>query len=303
VVAARGQRSLVARYAASRRYLSQAAHFRDVHRPYAITANLLVRRAAWEQVGGFFEGLRSGGDQDFCWRIQDAGWALEYREPAAVEHLHRERLVPLLRQMARYSAAIAWMERRAPRSSPRPPVARRLARSAGGAVVWALAGRRERALFKLLDGCVVLAEAAGWLLSNDARAGEATPPRGPAGLVVHEFPTAASAELPPARAIEAARRPDRPDRTAARGRRARYAEDDGVARRAGALAELALRSIRPGLFVVWTNRAGRFGGMRDVWEIAAPARRLRRAGVTEIRSDPASRGRASLLAAVLEART
>src|SRR5207253_10376622 len=41
VVAARGQRSLVARYAASRGYLSQAAHFRDAHRPYGITANLL----------------------------------------------------------------------------------------------------------------------------------------------------------------------------------------------------------------------------------------------------------------------
>lgn len=284
VVAARGQRSLVARYAASRRYLSQAAHLRDVHRPYAITANLLVRRAAWEEVGGFFEGLRSGGDQDFCWRIQDAGWALEYREPAAVEHLHRERLAPLLRQMARYSAAIAWMERRAPGSSPRPPVARRLARSAAGAVVWAAAGRRERAVFKLLDGCVVLAEAAGWLLSNDARAGGGgAAPAAAAGLVVGEFPTPASAALPPARAIEAARRPERPDRAAARGRRARFAEDDGAARRAAAVATLARRGC----------------GLRELWEIAAPARRLRRADVSELHSDPASRARASLLATVL----
>ena len=253
VVAARGQRSLVARYAASRRYLSQAAHLRDVHRPYAITANLLVRRAAWEQVGGFFEGLRSGGDQDFCWRIQDAGWTLEYREPAAVEHRHRERVRPLLRQMARYSAAIAWMERRAPGSSPRPPVARRLARSAAGAAAWAAAGRRERAAFKLLDGAVVLAEGAGYLLSNDAPAAAA--PRAATGLLVDEFPTAAAAELarslPGPVAIEAARRPERPDRAAAGGLRARYAEDDGILRRA-------------------------MSGNR------APARRLRKAGVREI---------------------
>ena len=336
VVAARGQRSLVARYAASRRYLSQAAHFRDVHRPYAITANLLVRREAWAGVGGFFEGLRSGGDQDFCWRIQDAGWTLEYREPAAVEHLHRTRVVPLLRQMARYSAAIAWMERRAPGSSPRPPVARRLVRAAGGALVWAVVGRRERSVFKLLDGAVVLAEAAGWVLSNDAprgtaagegaartaagegaartAAGAAAVPAGAAaaragsatrvGLVVDEFPTTAAAALAqslgPA-AIEAARRPERPDREAARGLRARYAEDDGIARRAGALARLALR--RPGSLPppigAQSTPVGGAERVRALWEVAAAARRLRRAGVGEIRSDSAARGRASLIAAVL----
>jgi GT2 family glycosyltransferase len=265
VVAARGQRALVARYAASRRYLSQAAHLRDVHRPYAITANLLVRRAAWEEVGGFFEGLRSGGDQDFCWRIQDAGWTLEYREPAAVEHRHRERVRPLLRQMARYSAAIAWMERRAPGSSPRQPVARRLARAAIGAAAWSFAGRRERALFKLLDGAVVLAEGGGYLLSNDAPSGSgsasgAASVTGAArvGLVVGEFPTAATAALarsfPVPPAIEATRRPERPDREAARGLRARYAEDDGILRRAAARA----------------------------LGTTPPARRLRKAGVQEV---------------------
>ncbi|MEA2397925.1 MAG: hypothetical protein QOK25_1481, partial [Thermoleophilaceae bacterium] len=168
VVAARDQRALVACYAASRRYLSQAAHFRDAHRPYGITANLLVRRAAWEGVGGFVEGIRSGGDADFCWRIQDAGWTLAYREPAAVEHRHRERLMPQLRQMARYSAAIAWMDRRLPGSSPRPPVLRRLGRAAGGTGVWLAAGRPRRSLFSAIDGLVVIAEGVGWLMSNDA---------------------------------------------------------------------------------------------------------------------------------------
>ncbi|HEX8742994.1 MAG TPA: glycosyltransferase [Thermoleophilaceae bacterium] len=300
VVAGRGQRALAARYAASRRYLSQAAHLRDVHRPYAITANLLVRRSAWAEVGGFFEGLRSGGDQDFCWRIQDAGWTLDYREPAAVEHLHRERVRPLLRQMARYSAAIAWMERRAPGSSPRPRVTRRLARSLAGAATWAAAGRGERAAFKLLDGAVVLAEGAGYLMSNDAAPGPDAPappqaasaaPAPPQALLVAEFPTAAAAELArplAARgplAIEAARRPERPDREAARELRARFAEDDGILRRAAALAALAALGAR-----------ARVAPLR---EVAAPARRLRRAGVGEVRSDPDSRERAALIAAVL----
>jgi GT2 family glycosyltransferase len=169
VAAARGQQALLARYAASRGYLSQAAHFRDAHRPYGITANLLVRRAAFEELGGFVEGVRSGGDADFCWRLQDAGWTLAYREPAAVEHLHRERLGPLLRQMARYSAAIAWMDRRLPGSSPRPLVLRRLARAGAGVGVWLVFRRPQRALFSAIDGLVVIAEGVGWWMSNDAR--------------------------------------------------------------------------------------------------------------------------------------
>jgi hypothetical protein len=203
--------------------------------------------------------------------------------------------------MARYSAAIAWMDRRAPGSSPRPPVARRLVRAAGGALVWGLAGRRERAAFKLLDGCVVLAEAAGWMLSNDApappgdaaRSGGAGAPGAasarPArlGLLVREFPTAATGALArslrPA-AIEAARRPERPDREAAAGLRARYAEDDGAARRLGALAELAVRRAGS-LSGPIGHQSTPVGQLRALWNHAAPARRLRRAGVTEIRTE------------------
>ena len=290
VVAARGQRSLVARFAATRRYLSQAAHMRDPHRPYGITANLLVRRAAWAGVGGFLEGLRSGGDQDLCWRIQDAGWELEYREPAAVEHRHRERVLPLMRQMARYSAAIAWMARRAPGSSPRPRVLRRLARSIAGAVAWLTTGRFERAAFKALDGVVVVAEGGGYLMSNDAPRGTAAGWGGGArALLVSEFPTRDAAELAHSLGdgvlIEAARRPDRPDREAARGLRARYGEDDGTLRRASGTVTGAIATVTV--------------PERRLWDVGAVARRLERAGVTEIHCDPASRDRAALIAAVL----
>ena len=286
VVAARSQRGFVARYAASRRYLSQAAHLRDAHRPYAITANLLVRRAALTEVDGFLEGIRSGGDQDLCWRIQDAGWSLAYREPAAVEHLHRERVLPLLRQMARYSAAIAWMGRRAPGSSPRPPVARRLARSAMGTALWLGLARLERAGFKALDGAVVAAEGVGYLLSNDAPGGPGAASHARVGALVDEFPTADSAAAARGAgapvAVEARRRPARPDRAAAQGLRARFAEDDGILRRALALAAARAR-----------------GEAGAAAETATAARRLRRAGVTELRCDAASRARASAISAAL----
>ncbi len=196
VMALEGQDSLVARYARSRGHLSQAAHMRDAHLPYGITANLLVRRAALEELGGFQEGLRSGGDADVCWRLQDAGWTVAYREAAAVEHAHRDRVVALARQAARYSAAIAWMERHRPGSSPRPRVTRRLARAGAGAVAWTVLGRWERAAFKALDGVVVVAEGAGWLFSNAApyRGAE---PRGGVALVADSFPDAdAPAHVP-----------------------------------------------------------------------------------------------------------
>ena len=316
IVADPGRSALVARYAASRRHLSQAAHMRDVHRPYGITANLLVRRAVLDEVGGFLEGLRSGGDQDLCWRLQDAGWTLAYREPAAAEHRHRERVAPLLRQMARYSAAIAWMDRRAPGSSPRPRVARRLARSAAGTAAWLATGSRERAAFKALDGLVALAEGAGWLMSNDAPAARPAAPPRPLGaaraLVAGEFPTTAAAEAARALAaepgiavVEAARRPERPDRAAAHGLRARYAEDDGHARRALAVARLAARHpLRTSRALAAARRpaAGRASAAptgESPWHTAAPALRLRRAGVRELRAagDPRSLALARALAA------
>ena len=83
----------MARYAASRGYLSQAAHMRDEHLPYGITANLLVRRAAWEELGGFLEGIRSGGDADLSWRLQDAGWTIAVQSPGpAIPEQGRERI-------------------------------------------------------------------------------------------------------------------------------------------------------------------------------------------------------------------
>ena len=79
VLAAPAGDTLAARYGAARGFLSQEAHLRHPYRPRAVAANLLVRAAAFEQVGGFYEGVRAGEDTDFSWRIQAAGWRLELR--------------------------------------------------------------------------------------------------------------------------------------------------------------------------------------------------------------------------------
>ncbi|MEA2479494.1 MAG: hypothetical protein QOJ07_1416, partial [Thermoleophilaceae bacterium] len=306
VMAAPGQDALVARYARSRGHLSQAAHMRDDHLPYGITANLLVRRAAFDALGGFHEGLRSGGDADLSWRLQDEGWAIDYREPAAVWHLHRERVWPLVRQAARYSAAIAWMERHRPGSSARPRVARRLARAGAGAVAWLLLGRFERAAFKLLDGVVVVAEGAGYLFSNAAPQA-ADDARGGPAVIADAFPDAGRpARVPPgARLVEAARRPARLDRASASGLLVRYAEDDGIARRAGQTALLAaLHPVRAlGAWRSHHHHPGSGTGVDSkgthrprLAALAPAARRLAAAGPDWLAAAPGAERRARALA-------
>jgi GT2 family glycosyltransferase len=158
------QTALVARYSRSRRHLDQADHLRE-DPPYAITANLLVRRSAWASIDGFAEGVRSGGDTDFSWRLQRAGWKIAYRHEALVEHHHRESVRALARQHLRYGAGWRWLGR------SRPKIARDLARAAGGSLAWAATARWERSAFKALDGVVILSGWAGYWWPNEKRAG------------------------------------------------------------------------------------------------------------------------------------
>ena len=56
VVPLPGGDTLASRYGSARSFLSQQAHLNHPYRPRAVAANLLVRRAAFEQIGGFYEG-------------------------------------------------------------------------------------------------------------------------------------------------------------------------------------------------------------------------------------------------------
>jgi GT2 family glycosyltransferase len=116
----------VARYVASRRMLAQESTLAHPERPYAVTANAAVRRAAFEVVGGFPDPVRSGGDADLCWRLADAGWELEQRPGARVRHRNRERLRDLLAQVHRHGSGMQWLQQRRPGAFP-PPSPRELA--------------------------------------------------------------------------------------------------------------------------------------------------------------------------------
>ncbi|HYZ80696.1 MAG TPA: glycosyltransferase family 2 protein, partial [Solirubrobacteraceae bacterium] len=89
VVPAVGGGGLAARYGAAKSFLDQDAHLAHGYMPRAVAANLLVRREAFEAIGGFYEGVRAAEDTDFSWRLQRAGWRLEGRRAASVEHHYR----------------------------------------------------------------------------------------------------------------------------------------------------------------------------------------------------------------------
>jgi glycosyltransferase involved in cell wall biosynthesis/GT2 family glycosyltransferase len=282
------------RYAASRGYLSQEAHGGHPFRPFGVTANLLVRRAAWDAVGGFAEGIRSGGDADLCWRLQEAGFSLERRDRAAVVHSHRRTARGLIRQALRYGAGHAWLERRHPGSSPRRTLVAPLARCVAAAAAWLATLRFERALFKLADAAVIAAEAAGRVLSNGG--GRPPAPR-PAGhdrlsvaMLVDRFPelseTFVTGEAQALRRaghdvrVAAGARGVSPSPRAARGLPVSYIEDDGVARKARDLLWLVARHpLRAAYDMLARSRWRRQDEARTLRALAPAARRLHAARV------------------------
>lgn len=55
--------------------------------PWAVGAFLLIRRRAWDAIGGFDAGQwMSAEDVDFGWRAQAAGWATRYVPAAVADH-------------------------------------------------------------------------------------------------------------------------------------------------------------------------------------------------------------------------
>jgi GT2 family glycosyltransferase len=119
-------RTLAARYGTARNFLGQRSHVNNPVRPRASSANLLVRRAAFEQVGGYTEGIWAGEDTDFTWRLQAAGWTLTFNEHAVVQHAYRTTLRGLGRQWRGYAAGARWLSQQYPDFKPDPGLNRGL---------------------------------------------------------------------------------------------------------------------------------------------------------------------------------
>jgi cellulose synthase/poly-beta-1,6-N-acetylglucosamine synthase-like glycosyltransferase len=166
-----GGPSLAARYSAARGQMSQQTTLKRLGTPYAQGANMAVRRRAFDAVGGFDENARSGEDADLSFRLAAAGWGMEERPRAEVEHLTRRTLAALVVQLARHGSGAAWLNHRYPGEFAPPAahqLAARLSATAARALAAAMRGRREAAgagLVELLGGC---AFEGGRLLSNRA---------------------------------------------------------------------------------------------------------------------------------------
>jgi len=167
IIGVTDQDSLLARYARDRNFLDQAEGMHGSAGVAAATGNLLIRRAAFDELGGFATGIRSAGDVDFCWRMRERGWLLEQRPDAAVEHHHREDLASFLGMIARYGAGSRWLNERHPGAAPRWPLVHGLVGSAwdiGGHLV---RGQVEPATFRALDGLGLIAHNLGYRASNE----------------------------------------------------------------------------------------------------------------------------------------
>jgi GT2 family glycosyltransferase len=258
VMPADGAITLAARYGAARSFLGQNAHLSHPYLPRAVAANLIVRRLAFEQVGGFYEGVRAAEDTDFSWRLQRAGWTLEARPEARVQHQYRTSIRALRLQWRGYAAGRAWLGRRYDGFEPEPAARRASARllhrraarprpGPGSAESPRPAVRaRDRGRFLALDALLGAEELAGLTLSNRPR--YVRPVGGPVRvvLVADHFPargdplTDFARTLADAR-VEAVGRPEAFDAQAARELVIDYREDDGVAARLFALLRLAAR--------------------------------------------------------------
>ena len=175
-----GQRSLVARYARSRRLFDHAEGLIRADGGGAAAGNLLVRGAAFRAIGGFTEGIRSGGDLDLCRRLQAAGWRLEFRPDALVHHRHRASLPSLLGAIARYGAGARWLNERYPGSSPPWPLRLGLLNAARDVAARLRERQVEEAAFRSVDGVALVAHRVGYVTHNRADPGRGNP-RPPVG--------------------------------------------------------------------------------------------------------------------------
>ena len=160
------QRGLLPRYARSRSFLSVETGL--LGHDATPAGNVLVRRHAFEAVGGFEEGIRSGGDIDLSRRLVAAGWVVEHRPAAVVSHRHRESLPGFVGMIARYGAGARWLNERYPGSSPRWPLLSGLRGTAWDVTRLAVRGRVESAVFRGVDGLGLIAHNLGYLASNRA---------------------------------------------------------------------------------------------------------------------------------------
>jgi glycosyltransferase involved in cell wall biosynthesis len=93
------------------------------HLPYAVSANMAVTRAAFDEVGGFDQSIPGPGSEeiDFCWRVQQAGHRFGCAPDAVIAYRFRTDLRGFVRQQLRYGRGEAALFARHRPSMRRDP--------------------------------------------------------------------------------------------------------------------------------------------------------------------------------------
>lgn len=115
-VRARGDASALGRYEAAAGPLDLGAVGGSVGPaaavPFVSTTALVLRRSAWDAVGGFAEDLRFGEDLDLAWRLAARDEPLVYEPASTVWHEHRATLRDHILNRYRYGTAGGPLARR-----------------------------------------------------------------------------------------------------------------------------------------------------------------------------------------------
>ena len=103
-------KTILEKHAEAQGILSQKNTLAHSFCPYGQTANLGVRKKAFEEIGMFRPYLTTGGDADMCWRIQkEASWQLHFAEDAIIRHRHRATIKELRSQWQRYGRSNRYL--------------------------------------------------------------------------------------------------------------------------------------------------------------------------------------------------
>ncbi len=99
---------------------------------YLPSCNLLVRRKAFLNLGGFREDLHVGEDVDLSWRLCDAGFQIEYRPCGVVYHRHRSQLRTFCARRFDYGTSEPMLQQLHPKRIKQIPF------PLGGAAFWGI---------------------------------------------------------------------------------------------------------------------------------------------------------------------
>src|SRR6266545_2838663 len=92
---------------------------------YLPSCNLLVRRSAFLNAGGFKDEMHVGEDVDLTWRLRDAGWTITYLPQGRVYHEHRSTVRSFVSRRFDYGTSEGMLQRLHPQRRKRmviPPL-------------------------------------------------------------------------------------------------------------------------------------------------------------------------------------